>query len=118
MEESVFQLIICFAILCLLLVYPWIRRTATVGLPFCYILSLAIIHWLGALIHVLPMPFRSGPDLFTQLGFREVFWATIAFAVGSLLIAPFILRMTIRGETRSSGASLKTDQLGLAYVYL
>src|SRR5437667_5420687 len=99
-ETAILQLVICFGILVLFVVYPWVRRVASVGLPLCFILSLAMIHWLGGLIHALPYTWGSGPDPYTELGFQQAIWATVAFSIGSLVIAPLVLRMTARGETR------------------
>src|SRR5437899_5846358 len=98
-EAAIFQLLICLGILVLTLLHPWVRRVASVGLPLCYLLSLAMIHWLGGLIHALPLPLRSGRDPYTELGFLQAFWATVAFAIGSFLVAPFIMKMVLRGES-------------------
>src|ERR1051326_19399 len=119
MEDTLsFQLIICFGIICLFVVYPWVRRIASVGLPLCYVLSLAIIHWLGALIHALPVSWHSGPDPYTRLGFNQAFWATVAFSVGSVLIAPYILKLTKRGEIQPVMPTPRPDQLRLPMAYL
>src|SRR2546426_5679656 len=119
MEDApILELAICFAVLALFLVYPWVRRIASVGLPLCYILSLAMIHWLGGLIHALPLPWHSGPDPYTEVGFREAFWATLAFATGSMLLAPFILRMVLHGETSPVTRDPDPDQARLPLTYL
>ena len=119
MEDApILELAICFAVLGLFIVYPWVRRIASVGLPLCYILSLAMIHWLGGLIHALPLPWHSGPDPYTEVGFREAFWATLAFATGSMLLAPFILRMVLHGETSPVTRDPDPDQARLPLTYL
>src|SRR5437667_1276672 len=119
MEDiTIFELIICFAILCLFLVYPWVRRVASVGLPLCYILSLTLIHWLGGLIHALPLPWHSGPDPYTELGFRQAFWATLAFAVGGMILAPVILRLASQRETCSVVRNPGAEQARLPPSYL
>jgi len=117
-EEPIFQLIICLGILILTLLHAWVRRVASVGLPLCYILSLAMIHWLGGLIHVLPLPLRSRPDPYTELGLLQAFWATIAFAIGSFVVAPFALRMLLRGESTPIVRSPSSEQVRLPMVYL
>src|SRR5438093_6521718 len=119
MEDiTIFELIICFGILCLFLVYPWVRRVTSVGLPLCYILSLAMIHWLGGLIHAMPLPWHSGPDPYTEMGFRQAFWGTLAFTIGCLVLAPFLLRMLFRGEATPIVKSPGRDQLRLPVIYL
>jgi hypothetical protein len=119
MEEApILQIVICFGILIMFLVYPWVRRVVSVGLPLCYILNLAMIHWLGGLIHALPSPWHSGPDPYTEAGFRQAFWGTVAFAIGSVVIAPFILRMVLKGETSPVIRNPGPDQARLPMVYL
>ena len=119
MEDiTIFELIICFGILCLFLVYPWVRRVASVGLPLCYILSLTLIHWLGGLIHALPLPWHSGPDPYTELGFRQAFWATLAFAVGGMILAPVILRLASQRETCSVVRNPSAEQARLPLIYI
>src|SRR5438309_2769622 len=114
-EGPIFQFLICLAILIFAVLNPWVRRAASVGLPLCYLISLALIHWLGGLIHALPVPLRSGPDRYTEVGFLQAFWATIAFAIGSFLVAPLILRM-LHGE--SVVRSPNPEQIRLPMVYL
>jgi hypothetical protein len=111
------ELIMCLAILCAFVVYPWIRQIASVGLPVCYILSLAMIHWLGGLIHALPFEWHSEPDPFTPIGFEQAFLASIGCAVGSFFVAPFLLRMLFRGEAANVRAP-SADQTRLGYLYL
>jgi hypothetical protein len=117
-ETKIFELVICFAVLCLVLVYPWVRRVASVGLPVCYILSLTLIHWLGGLIHALPLPWHSGPDPYTDLGFRQAFWATLAFAIGSMILAPVILRLASQRETYSVVRNPTPEQARLPLIYI
>ena len=114
--SSIFELLICFGVLLAFLIYPWVRRVASVGLPLCYIVSLAMIHWLGSLIHALPLPWRSDP--YTEIGFHQAFWATIAFAVGSMFVAPFILRMILRGETAPTVKHPSPEQFRLPMIYV
>src|SRR5437879_159787 len=116
-EGPIFQFLICLAILIFAVLNPWVRRAASVGLPLCYLISLALIHWLGGLIHALPLPLRSGPDRFTEVGFLQAFWATIAFAIGSFLVAPLILRM-VRGESSPVVRSPSPEQIRFPMVYL
>src|SRR2546422_3689598 len=117
-EGPIFQLLICLGVLVLTLLHPWVRRVASVGLPLCYIISLAMIHWLGGLIHALPLPLRSHPDPYTEPGLLQAFWATIAFAMGSFLVAPFVLRMVLRGESTPIVRSPSPEQIRLPMVYL
>src|SRR5262245_45403424 len=115
---AIVQLIICLGILVLFIVTPWMRRVASAGLPLCFIFSLAMIHWLGGLIHALPDTWHTGPDPYTALGFQQAFWATVAFALGGLVVAPFVLKMTARGETRTVVTKAQVDQSRLPMIYI
>src|SRR5437016_12910910 len=117
-EGPIFQLLICLGVLVLTLLHPWVRRVASVGLPLCYLLSLAMIHWLGGLIHAIPLGWSLGPDTYTEVGFRQAFVATVACAIGSLLVAPFVLRMMLRGEATPVVQSPSPDQARLSHIYL
>ena len=97
--SPIFELVICLGALVAFVIYPWVWRVSSVGLPLCYIVSLAMIHWLGGLIHALPLPRHSESDPYTEAGFRQAFWGIVAFATGSLLVTPFVLRLFVRGET-------------------
>src|SRR4051812_16686715 len=89
---TVFELVICAVVLCLFFVRSWTQPITTVGLPFCYLISLGMIHWLGALIHVLPWDLIRDPYVHT--GFRQAFWGVLSFVIGSAVIAPLVLRAT------------------------
>src|ERR1051326_6420521 len=117
-ETTIFELVICFGILCLVLVYPWVRRVASVGLPMCYILSLTLIHWLGALIHALPLPWHSSADPYTELGFRQAFWATLAFAIGAMILAPLVLKLASQHETSAVVRNPTAEQSRLPLLYI
>jgi hypothetical protein len=119
MEDLIIlEVLLCVAVLVAFVVHPWTRRVDSVGLPLCYILALGMIHWLGGLIHALPVVWRSAPDPFTPVGFQQAFWATLAFAGGSLLVAPFILKFFMRGESVSTLSEPKPEQVRLPKIYL
>jgi len=116
-ETSILQLFVCLGILCLFVVHPWVRRIASVGLPLCYLLSLGIIHWLGAVIHVLP--WYSVRDPYTYGGFHQAFLAGLAFTTGSILLAPLILRIILRNcQTRVVVERMRTSELRLPETYM
>ena len=117
-QPEALELLVFLAIMGACFAYPASRGGASVGLPLCYIVSLGMIHWLGALIHFAPFPWRSRPDPFTLVGFQEVFWASLAFAVGTFAIAPFILRVLMNHETGAMRPTLSSQQLRLPYIYI
>ena len=117
-ETSVIQLLICGAILCLFLIHPWVRRVASIGLPLCYIISLGMIHWIGALVHVVPVVWQSVADPYTLVGFTQAFWGTLAFTIGSFVVAPVIMTFFLRGESIPAVQAPDPDQLHLTKAYL
>jgi len=116
-EPALLELLAWSAILGLFFSFPW-RRVATVGLPLCYILSLSMIHWMGGLIHILPTRWRSGPDPFSLVGFEQAFWGILAFATGTFVLAPLILKMFAQGEVGPAGMRATPYQLRLPYIYI
>src|SRR5437867_4364116 len=117
-QSTLYELIACFGILCLVMIHPWMRRVKSVGLPLCYILNLAMIHWLGGLIHVVSLPWRSKPDTFTEVGFHQAFWGTAAFAVGNFLIAPLLSRLFVHDAEHVAPVKPRPEQLRLPQTYL
>src|SRR5437870_1502740 len=117
-EAFVLESVICLVVLCLTLMYPWVRPVATVGLPLSYVIGLAITYWVGAMVQALP--WYSHPDAFTKLGFLPAFWGTVAFAIGSFLVAPFLLKIVLHGESISIVQNPGPEELRLpmAYVYI
>ncbi len=76
--------------LALLLALAWRRGARTAGLPLCYVLSLATIHFAGAWVSILP----DGPSdhsAIVALGFRECFGGILAFTAGVLLFELFVV---------------------------
>src|SRR5439155_10340954 len=116
-EPMILELLVCLGILCLFVVHPWVRRIASVGLPLCYLLSLGIIHWLGAVIHVLP--WYSVRESYTYGGFHQTFLACLAFTTGSILLAPLILRIILRNcQTRVVVERMRASELRLPETYM
>ena len=113
--SPIFELVICLGALVAFVIYPWVWRVSSVGLPLCYIVSLAMIHWLGGLIHALPLRWRSDP--YTEIGFHQAFLATIAFAAGSMFVAPFVLRVILRAETSPNLKHPSPEQRRLPMIY-
>jgi len=73
--------------LCMATVVWWLWRRAaiTVGLPFCYLFSLAMIHFVGAGVHILPWNELQDTH-FVALGFKECFFGVLAFTIGVLVV--------------------------------
>jgi hypothetical protein len=93
--DSLIQLVICGAVLLLTFFTMWSRNALSVGLPACYLLSLAMIHWVGGLIHLTPW-FSTGDTYYVLLGVTIYFYAVVAFGAGCLILAPWLLKHMLR----------------------
>src|SRR5919202_3581021 len=67
-------------------------RKAGAGLVTAYLVTFAMNHWLGAAIYLQPEYAHSDPDV-VAIGFQQATFALAAFAVGSLLFAPLLMRL-------------------------
>lgn len=76
----------------LVLYRVWRGPEPAAGLTLAYVLNLAVIHWLGASIYVLPWYWGRDPAL-VQAGFTEATYALVAFAVGALVVGPAFERL-------------------------
>ncbi len=70
--------------------WSWRRSQVTAGLPLCYLLALAMIHVPGAGVFALPWNELTGLDLVVT-GFRECFFALVAFILG-LMTQDLVIR--------------------------
>ena len=82
-------LIVWLAVIIVVVWKMWTGRHRGAGLVLAYIFQLWLLHWVAALIHVLPWSFLPGSELVAS-GFGEATWGLIAFSVGCLLLAPMI----------------------------
>ena len=62
-----------------------------VGLTLTFIFNMAVNHWFGALVCILPWYRPAGAD-FVATGFKLSTLGILGFAVGCFAIAPFVLR--------------------------
>jgi hypothetical protein len=85
------QVAACVAMLAAVLVGIWRGKEPTAGLPAAYLVSLAMIHWVGAYIHTLPW-FINNDSLTVARGFEPCFAGVMAFSAGTLLVGPPIAR--------------------------
>jgi len=79
----------------------WNRRLASVGLPLTYLFNLSINHLFGALIYTFPWYRPQSAYIISQhaslgttfVGFQESVYGVIGFGVGSIMLAPLILKI-------------------------
>jgi hypothetical protein len=83
------------------------------GLTLAYLLSLSLIHLVGAAIYLLPAYQDHDPRL-TELGFEQSLYGVVAFAVGGLIITPLLVRKGLL--PRAKGTAQPDPRLPKAYV--
>jgi hypothetical protein len=69
------------------------------GLVQAYLFNLALLHWLGAALYLLPWYSNHDPDV-VAAGLQQSLWAVIGFGAGSVLLAP-VLTPVSRGLGRT-----------------
>lgn len=89
------------------------RNTPGVGLTLTYLLSLSLIHWVGAAIYLLPA-FQNQDSRLTELGFEQSLYGVAAFAFGALVFTPLLAN---RGLLRRPTERHRPDpRLPMAYI--
>jgi hypothetical protein len=68
----------------------WRGRGIGAGLLLAYVINLGTIHWLGAAIYLFPWYSDYSPGVI-ELGFRQSVWGIISLAIGSVVVAPWLL---------------------------
>jgi len=68
------------------------RTNGGVGLVFAYVLNFWALHWIAASLYLLPW-YRYHDDYFVTLGVEQSTYGMVAFACGSLGLAPFVTHL-------------------------
>jgi hypothetical protein len=93
--------VIIWAVICALVIRnQWISKVPSAGLPFAYLLNLSMIHWVGGLIYTFPWYIPTSQYLIQSgvsyanvaAGFKESVYGVIGFAIGSVVVAPWLYR--------------------------
>ncbi|MFN6460346.1 MAG: hypothetical protein RMZ41_000680 [Nostoc sp. DedVER02] len=93
-----FWLCIWVVVVALVICSQWNKRLPSVGLPMIYLIQLSILHWFGAMIYAFPWYNPKSAYLISQkitltntaIGFTQAVYGVIAFAVGSIILAPLV----------------------------
>src|SRR5882724_3976274 len=88
--------------------WGWSGRVVGVGLVPAYLLSLALIHWPGAILYLLPW-YSGGDAISVEAGFAVSVYAVVAFAVGSVILGPLITH--VFAVPRCSGRARAPERL-------
>ncbi|MGI0483594.1 hypothetical protein ACN4EE_22785 [Geminocystis sp. CENA526] len=78
----------------------WSQKIPSVGLPFAYLLTLSMIHFVGGLIYSFPWYepksvylLQSGSNYFqVSAGFIETVYGVIGFGIGSIIVSSWVLK--------------------------
>ncbi|MBF2004232.1 MAG: hypothetical protein IGS49_01820 [Chlorogloeopsis fritschii C42_A2020_084] len=98
----VFWLFIWVIVIIIVCRSQWNKKLPSVGLPLMYLFNLSIIHWFGALIYTFPwynpnknayLASQGSSLTSTAIGFQESVYGAIAFGLGNLILAPYLLKM-------------------------
>jgi hypothetical protein len=73
------------------LLVQWRKSSATVGLPGAYLMSLGMIHAIGAYVHTVPDFGLARPSMIF-FGFRECVYGALSFCLAAFVVAPVLVR--------------------------
>ena len=90
-SSLILWLILWMAASAITLALHWRRSSGGVGLVAAYLVNVLLIHWLGALIYLSSLPHHFDKDLVFE-GFKQSTYGVLAFAIGSLILAPGLIR--------------------------
>jgi len=90
--QTVVFLIIWIVALSAIIFVSWKRREKNSGIALMYAVNLALVHFIVELVYFLN-PRQLINERWMFYGFKESTYAIIFFAVGNLILAPFILNL-------------------------
>lgn len=102
----------------LVMIYSqWKTQLGTVGLGVMYVLNLALNHFLGGLIYLLPW-YYTPQVREVELGFEATTYALLAFTIGNAIVTPLIVWLTgwprIQATDQPANPWLAKIYLGIA----
>lgn len=94
-------LVIWIVIMILTARSQWSQKIPSAGLPLLYLFSLMMNHWFGGLIYAFPWYKTKNIYLISQgasltttvIGFQQTVYGVIGFALGSLIVAPWLIKL-------------------------
>jgi hypothetical protein len=88
--------VVAWAVIAVLIMVTRMRtQAAGAGLVAAFLISFAMDHWLGAAIYLTPEYTRSDPNV-VAIGFQLATLGVAAFGIGSVLLAPGLMRVLPR----------------------
>lgn len=83
--------LVALALVCVIVFYRWRQQRGGVGLVTTYLILFSVAYLLPGFLYSLPDYVPLYDRATTALGFQQVLYATIAFAVGTILLAPKVV---------------------------
>lgn len=116
-EPSLGPLALLWVVVAAIILFTfWWRKTAGAGLVFAYLLNLGLIHWSGAVIHILPW-FSTEQERALRTGFTQSTYGMLAFAAGVLVVAP-IATTVLQGHSRVFEVHEPDSGLPMTYILI
>jgi hypothetical protein len=91
------------------------RKLSATGLTLAYVLNFAMIHWVASVLYLLPS-YRNYDPRIIELGLEQSTFGIIAFAIGSVALAPFLLSFGVL--PRAAAQDTVDGRLPRAYLIL
>lgn len=76
------------------------KKTPGVGLVFAYLLNTWMLYWVATVLYIMPW-YQGGFNAhLVELGFEQSLYGVVAFATGSLVLAPFLINLGLLPRAR------------------
>ncbi|HUP90125.1 MAG TPA: hypothetical protein VM100_12260 [Longimicrobiales bacterium] len=89
----------------------------SVGLVLAYLTNLWLIHWPAALSYLLPFTYKYD-EVEVGIGFEQTLYGIAAFCIGSLIVAPVLMRVIDPPRAPRAGDDRRLPNATLPYVYI
>src|SRR5215471_20481368 len=110
-SPSLIPYLVVWAIAIMLVVWQtW--RTSGAGLMLAYCFQMLMLYWVGAAVHILPWAALPDSDQVAR-GFQQCTYAAVAFAVGSLVLGSWLVKLLTGNQLEQS-----TPNPGLPRAYI
>ncbi len=94
--------------------WRWRKRAVGTGLVPAYLVNFAMLYWLAAAMYLLPA-YEDANRQLLEAGFQQATYAIVAFGVGSLILAPYVISLFHHPQFRILS---QTPELRLPRAYI
>jgi len=103
----------------------WRKKVSGSGLVFAYLFNFSLLHWFGGLVYIFPWYryewnaswFPGFSVMWMQNGFQMSAYGVIAFAAGSVILAPFFARSFLEKYQNRQIQYIPDLRLMKAYIF-